>query len=73
MAGGGVARCSPWRPSDGEELDGGGKLGGEGAKSFPRALDAAQAWGGHEAAAKQSHQWWIVRGELSPEDGKRQH
>jgi hypothetical protein len=43
MVGGGVARCSPWRPSDGEELDGGGKLGGEGAKSFPRALDAAQA------------------------------
>jgi hypothetical protein len=52
----GAARCSPWWPSDGKELDDGGKLEGDGVKSFPRALAAAQTRGAHEAAAKQSHQ-----------------
>jgi hypothetical protein len=37
----GAARCSPWWPSDGKELDDGGKLEGDGVKSFPRALAAA--------------------------------
>jgi hypothetical protein len=43
MDGGGAVRCSLWQPSNGKEHYGGGKLGGDGAKSFPWALAIAQA------------------------------